>query len=222
MRTDDAQLMQDEPDIVTIADLQRMAQEEEESYVEQARARYRSKLSEPKPPLTELEDIQNELQHMRTALFRVKAKALEGIPEDIMPILNMKLNGALPIEIASELNMPMHIIRRVLADDNVKGFLNSLREDALDVFKQLLGKGAMVLREALEDPDPKIRIAAFRELAKVNNLYAEPEDEGKGKTKSAEDVIKDIISLARESIAATKINSPQLEREPPMKLIEGN
>jgi hypothetical protein len=214
--TDDALLLDDEPiGPVTIADLQALADAEEAHYIASAKPPAKPKTAVE--TLTEAKKAQQELQALRRDLFRVKAQSLQGLSNTDITVLSMQFNGYLPSEIAADLDIPLAEVRKILASPTAKAYVADMTNEVGTTLKSMLAKGVTVLRESLDDGDPRIRLQAFRELAKINGLYVE---DPKGPN-SAEDVVAGILQIVREAAG----NRPRLTEQRSTgfsRLIEGH
>lgn len=163
--------------------------------------------------LAKLRQAVEERQVPKITFKKLQPKKVLGISSIDWEVMWRHMQGMTPIVIAQETGYTVARIRGIVKSPNNAAILQALRADAQECLQNLVIGATESLRELLNNSDPKIRLGAVREIAKINGLYQDDR-----KVNSAEDLVANVLSLARESLQVA--NRPE-RRESVTRLIEG-
>lgn len=82
------------------------------------------------------------------------------LKDDIPIIIQSYLRGYTPQEIADLTGKPLDLVRKTIAGKEARELINIYKQEIGDAFENLAQTTLQALREGLQNPDPRIKLAA--------------------------------------------------------------
>ena len=84
------------------------------------------------------------------------------LKDDIPIIIQSYLRGYTPQEIADLTGKPLDLVRKTIAGKEARELINIYKQEIGDAFENLAQTTLQALREGLQNPDPRIKLAAVQ------------------------------------------------------------
>ncbi len=123
-----------------------------------------------------------------------KAPALKRLNVRHRQIMALWLAGYNLNEISQTLDCAYATVHRVLNDETVQHHLGQVSEKTDGEIRDLIPRSIQVLRDALNNEDPKFALRAAENVLKMNGKFNDKAEE----SESAEDVVQRILQVESE------------------------